>query len=300
MSDEREKRTSDVPADLGREREAFVRQFLRKGFEVTEEVLSENRELRDQVQQLRDENARFRAQIASDDAIRDLIRRIDTLEVERNALLTRSGELEMETERSALRSQEVEQELHDLANLYIASSHLHSTLSVRGVVRHLSELLQQLMGADRYAIFLCDREGATARPLLSTNLSDLPVIEAGKGVIGEALTSKAARITEKAPVGPGTLEHPIAVVPMLVRDTCVGAIVVVSLLAQKDRWAAVDHELFALMGAQAGIALIAALQWASSAEGSSTDPRHALAGIEEHLTRGSDAATRTDSRGIDG
>ncbi|UJR78819.1 GAF domain-containing protein [Sandaracinus amylolyticus] len=277
--DERERRTSEHPADLTREREAFVRQFLRKGVEVTESLLEENREVREQLSRVRDENARLRAQVASDDAIRDLLRKIEQLEAERKALLAKSDELDERTKQSEVRTFEIEQELHDLANLYIASSHLHATLSVRGVVKHLSELLQQLMGGERYAIFLMERGGERAWPLLSENLGNLGSIVVGEGPIGIAMMTGVPRIRDDEPLPPGTLEEPLAIVPMMVRGVCVGVIVVVSVLAQKERWAAVDHALFDFLGSHGGTALIAANQYASQ-----SDPRTALDGIERHLS----------------
>ncbi|AKF08563.1 GAF domain-containing protein [Sandaracinus amylolyticus] len=277
--DERERRTSEHPADLTREREAFVRQFLRKGVEVTESLLEENREVREQLQRTREENARLRAQVASDDAIRDLLRKIEQLEAERRALLAKSDELDERTKQNEVRTFEIEQELHDLANLYIASSHLHATLSVRGVVKHLSELLQQLMGGERYAIFLMERNGERAWPLLSENLGELGSVVVGEGPIGIAMMTGIARIRDDEPLPPGTLEEPLAIVPMMVRGVCVGVIVVVSVLAQKERWAAVDHALFDFLGSHGGTALIAANQYASQ-----SDPRTALDGIERHLS----------------
>ena len=90
--DERDRRDSEHPADLTREREAFVRQFLRKGVEVTESLLEENKEIREQISRIRDENTRLRAHVASDDAIRDLLRKIEQLEHERRSLLAKSDQ----------------------------------------------------------------------------------------------------------------------------------------------------------------------------------------------------------------
>ena len=72
MADDRTRRPSDLPGDLVREREAFVRSFLKKGFELTEELLVENTGLRGEIARVRDENARLRAAVASSEAIRDL------------------------------------------------------------------------------------------------------------------------------------------------------------------------------------------------------------------------------------
>ncbi len=276
MTEERDRRTSDVPVDLGRERELVVRQFLRRGVEVTEEVLAENRELRAELERLRDDATRLRSQIASDDAIRDLLRKIETLESERGSLLRRGSEVEQRRKESEDRHLEIEQELHDLANLYIASSHLHSTLSVRGVVRHVMELLQQLLGAERYCLYVTD-DGKVARPLAWERTDEPPAVHFGEGPAGEAMATGLSRIAPD-PSRRGSAENPLAVVPLRVKDACVGVIVVETVFEQKERWAAVDRELLDMMGTHAAIALVAARLFTASG-----DARAALRGIEGHL-----------------
>ncbi|MFN7698496.1 MAG: GAF domain-containing protein [Deltaproteobacteria bacterium] len=296
MSDDRSERPSEPPADLGREREAFVRQFLRRGFEITESMLTENHALRDQLERLREENGRLRSQMASEDAIRDLIRRIDTLELERRELLARSDELAESSRENERRSLEVEAELHDLANLYIASSHLHATLSVRRVVRHLGELLQQLVGAERFAIFILDPGGARARSIHAEGLEPSEV-RLGEGAVGLVMSTQIARIASQ-PHPAGSLEAPIAVVPMLVRDLCVGAIAVASVFPQKERWANVDHDFLSLLGSHGGSALIAATLYADRfPDGAAPDPREALATIHEHLAEHRDTDAGSDTSG---
>lgn len=280
-SDERDERTSDRPVDLSRERESFVRTFLKKGVELTEGLLEENKSIRAELAEAQREIARLRAQVASDDAIRDLIRKIESLETERNKLLERSTALEDATRRTEHRNVEVEQELHDLANLYIASSHLHSTLSVRGVVRHLKELLQQLVGAEKFVIYLMDPEGHVARPIAfdGYDADALPPIRHGEGAIGEVFMTGVPRVHDAAGPG-GGLDNPIAVIPLMVRDKAVGAIAIVSLFTQKAMWAAVDRELFNLLGSHAAAALIAANLYAD-ADG----PLTALRGVDDRLNQ---------------
>jgi len=281
QSDQRKDRTSDAPVDLSRERETFVRQFLRKGVELTEGLLEENKDLRAQLADNQREIARLRAQVASDDAIRDLIRKIEQLEVERRELLDRSTELEESTRRTEHRNVEVEQELHDLANLYIASSHLHSTLSVRGVMRHLKELLQQLVGAEKFVIYLQGEEGGEARPIAFDGYEEgeLEPVPAGEGAVGEVLMTGVPRVSNDVLEG-GSLSEPLAVIPLMVRDRAVGAIAIVSLFVQKDVWAAVDHELFKLLGSHAAAALIAASLYAGE-----DGPLPALRRVDELLSQ---------------
>ena len=87
------------PVDLTRERENFVRNFLRKGVEFTEELLRENDELRARVALLEADNTALRTQVKSDDAMRDVLRTIERLEQEKRSLLDRSSQLEQLTRR---------------------------------------------------------------------------------------------------------------------------------------------------------------------------------------------------------
>src|SRR5689334_25260809 len=86
---------NDVPVDdLKRERDAFIQQFFRKGAQLTEELLKENERLRDKVAELEGENGKLVAHLASDTAIRDLLRKIDQLESEKQDLLKRNARVQ--------------------------------------------------------------------------------------------------------------------------------------------------------------------------------------------------------------
>jgi hypothetical protein len=256
----REGRASDVPTDLVKEREAFVRSFLKKGVEYTEQLLHENEELRHEVSQLRSDNTRLRAQVASDDAIRDLLRTVESLEHEKNKLLAKSSELEETHQREERRATQVEHELNDLANLYIASNQLHASLSVRRVVRQLRDLLEQLVGAEAFCIYLLDQAGKEAVAIGHQGLEEAQVgpVTVGEGPVGDACLTGIPRIREDGPKAGGSAANPVAVIPMMVEGKAVGAIAIVSMLEQKEGWASVDRELFNLLGRQAGAALIAA------------------------------------------
>jgi hypothetical protein len=276
----REKRTSDAPVDLTREREAFVRTFLRKGVELTEDLLRENEELQSTLARLQMDNARLRAQVASDDAIRELLRTVEGLEQEKAELMNRSRELEQATNRHQGRYSELENELNDLANLYVASFQLHITLAPRRVLRNVQELLAQLVGAEAFVIYVLDPDGKQAQPVGSEGVpeTDLGPVQLGAGKVGEALATGIASMQTDAPLNRGTLDEPLAVIPLEADGRCVGAIAIVSLLAQKNAWASVDQELFRLLGAHAATALIAASLYSRT-----PGPGPALAGLREQL-----------------
>lgn len=276
----REKRTSDAPIDLTREREAFVRTFLRKGVELTEDLLRENQELQGKLATLEIDNARLRAQVASNDAIRELLRTVEALEQEKAGLIKRSRELEQATNKHQGRYAELENELNDLANLYVASFQLHITLAPRRVLRNVEELLAQLIGAEAFVIYVVDPDGKQAQPVGSEGVAEteLGPIPLSVGKIGEALATGISSMRTETPLTHGTLENPLAIIPLEADGRCIGAIAILSLLTQKSAWASVDQELFRLLGAHAATALIAASLYSHT-----PGPSAALTDLREQL-----------------
>lgn len=275
--DNREQRASDVPLDLIKERDAFVRSFLKKGVEYTEQLLRENGELRDELDQLRDDNVSLRAQIASDDAIRELLSTVEELRKERDRLAQRSQRLEGAEKEHAGRQEKIEQEINDLANLYVAGFQLHASLSPRRVVRHVCDMLGQLVGAEAFVLYLVD-ENKKVVPLAHEGLEEAPgTLDSGVGQVGEAILTMLPIIRERDLHG-GSLEDPVAVIPLTAEGRAVGAISVVRVLEQKNEWANVDHELFQLIGHQAAVAMIAANLYDTD-----KGPLEALRGLSEKL-----------------
>src|SRR5689334_20445927 len=76
----------DAAAERKMQRDTFVHTFFKKGAEFTDELLRENDRLRKQQIELDADNTRLRSQLASDEAIRDLLRKIDQLEREKQNL----------------------------------------------------------------------------------------------------------------------------------------------------------------------------------------------------------------------
>jgi hypothetical protein len=273
-----QERISERP-DLRAERETFVRNFLHKGVELTEDLIRENRGLESQVQKYQDENMRLRAQLASNDAIRELLTTIESLQHERTGLLNRSDELEKQHEVTRERYSQVEQELNDLASLYVASFQLSATLSVRRVVRHICELLEQLVGAQSFVVYVVSADGKRAQPIGSRGKDKtqiLPVLSAEEGPIGDVILTGVARtfMPDEARE-PG---DPIALLPLIFDSEVVGVIAVDALLPHKRSWARVDEELFKLLSAHGATALIAANLYEKQA-----GPRAALRDVFEHM-----------------
>jgi GAF domain-containing protein len=264
-------RRSDQPGpavgtDLKEKRDAFLQTFFRRGAELTDELVQENRRLHDQLAQYEEENASLKTQLASDRAIRDLLAKIDDLEREKARLLSTVHQQEQLTSRVTNRFTEIESELESFANLYVASFQLHASLQARAVVKNVKELLVQLVGARSVAIYFTDEDGRHLTPIVSegVDLATLPTIAAHEGstLDGVAAVIERTFLTGVPHLAEGSITSPpAACIPLQLEDRVVGALVVYTLLEHKTHFVAVDRELFKLLGAHAGALLVAANLW---------------------------------------
>ena len=260
-----------VPGALKERRDAFLHTFFKRGAELTDEMVHDNKRLRDQLAKLESENAALKTQLASDRAIRDLLHKIDDLEREKNRLLSAVEEKDEITGQITNRFAEVESELEAFANLYVASFQLHLSPSVQLVMRHVTELLQQLVGARSSAVYFLDVEARRLEAIASDGipLESVPAIllhdGAPSGVIEAAV--ERALLTGVSHVSSGDAPvSPAACVPLMLGDRAVGVVVVYQLLEQKKRFLTVDRELFKLLGAHAAVALAGAYHFGRAGE----------------------------------
>lgn len=267
MADKGGRDQSDVPVDdLKKERDAFIQQFFRKGAQLTEELLRENERLRDKVSDLESENGKLVAHLASDAAIRDLLRKIDQLESEKQDLLARHQRTQADTSRIDVDYHEVEAELANLANLYVAATQLHSARTVRSCIRNLKELLAQFVGAAEFVVYLASDDKTELCAIASEGVDPDAVarVPIADDALGEAFRSGRLLFGSAADTSKGTVADPAAIVPMHLDGRTVGIIVIFGTLPQKTEFINVDNELFKLLGAQAAPALVNARLFADA------------------------------------
>jgi hypothetical protein len=268
MTAEKKGRPSEHPlSELKKERDAFVQSFFQKGAQFTQDLVNENLRLRGKLSELEHANAQLLAQVASDDAIRELLKKIEGLEREKNSLVSRYEQAAAATSRWVDEYAQMEAELANFANLYVASHQLRSSLNFGATARKLKELLEQLMGAGIFAVYLASADGRKLVPIVAEGL-DHPkavTIRPDDGGIGETFTTGIARI-EKEDLSRGSLENPIALVPLMTEEKVIGVLVVFTTFEQKPRFMPVDFELFKLLGAHAGEALVCARLFAESGQ----------------------------------
>jgi hypothetical protein len=256
-----------VAAELKEKRDAFLQSFFKRGAELSDELMQENHRLREQLGKIEAENTELKTQLASDRAIRDLLRKIEHLEREKERLLSTVHEQEEITGQITNRFAQVESDLESFANLYVASFQLHSSLRLRSVVRHIKELLQQLVGARSMAMYFADEEARRLIPIASEGIdlaavAPVPLDDGASDPISAVIERTFLTGVPHMVEGPVASE-PAACIPLRIEDRAVGAIVVFGLFAQKAQFVTVDRELFKLLGAHAGAALFAAFLYTS-------------------------------------
>ena len=245
--------------ELRKERDDFLKTFFRKGVELTEELVRERDAARQRLLTLEEENARLRAQVATGDAIRELLRAVEQLEADKQKVLRELGESQQTRSRQLESYSEVEAELASLANLYVASYQLHASLGPLGLLQNIKELLAQFIGAESFALFLHLGDDPRLVPVISEGVddADLAAVTIGQGPIGETFVSARTNVREDDPRS-GTLERPVALVPLRLRESVVGVLVIFRTLEQKHAFIQADHELLKLLSVQAMTALVAA------------------------------------------
>ena len=253
-------------------RETFVKgkEFLEmynKVSHFTQELVSRNQELQDQMKQLEHERAKILKDMGGMEEVQ-IQKKIEELKQERDELLGRFKEISQENKDFLQRYHEIEVENNNLANLYVASYQLHSTLDFAEVLEIITEIIINLVGAGKFAILLhMEKQGGVLKAVKAEGLTvdEIPVIKLDEGLIGSVAQAGEIYYREVAE-GEQTLdlEHPMVCAPMKIKDRLVGVMVIYELLPQKVRLEKVDYELFSLMAAHAATALFSARLYSES------------------------------------
>lgn len=146
-----------------------------------------------------------------------------------------------------------------VTGLYVATYQLHASLDPADVQATIAEIASNLLGAEHFVLLLRRSPSAPCHVALEQGASGDPsgLFANGRYVgrdplIDAALSDGVLRIAE--PAAPGVL----AVVPLVVQDTIVGALVILKLLRHRGSLAAQDRDLLDLLGAHAASALLVA------------------------------------------
>ena len=258
MSREERRNDSLGASEFETERSEFIETFFRKGAEFTSSLLSELKSLKEDSERLQLENAELRHHLASEEAIRELLEKIEKLEQEKDRLTRNVRHEAAKNEDYAERYAEVERELDTMANLYVALSQLHSTFEPKEMLGVIEQLLAQFIGAGSFVIYL--RRGAEdekrLEPVHAYHCS--PVQQSvvwGEGPVGETAATKLRFIADEDARKSGA---PLACIPMVLGKETLGVIALLSFFEQKSRFEDIDFEFFKLLATHSASAIVAA------------------------------------------
>lgn len=249
---------------LAKKAEEFLHIF-RKGEEFTQELLKENERLRYRLVQLDEEQRATKKEESLE--LRTLRERVSLLEEEKERLLQRHREVEEENKLFASRYLEVEEENNKLANLYVASYQLHSTLNSNEVLRTVLEIIINLVGAERFAIYLLDEKTNELAPVATEGVEagELPTVRVGEGILGDvARSGESCYAPEYQRVRTLDPQQPLVCIPLKIKEHVIGLIAVYTLFEQKQRFTNVDEEIFSMLAGHAATAIFASRLYGQS------------------------------------
>jgi nitrate/nitrite-specific signal transduction histidine kinase len=256
-------------SDGGMGKGEAVLAIFQRGAEFTKQILQENESLRRQLTEVQSRQLTAAQCPEEWEALRvDLADRISLLESEKSNLLNQIKSVETENQQFAERYLEIEEENNNLANLYVASYQLHSTLDPGEVLKVILEIVINLIGAEIFCVYVFDDKTNLLEPVASEGspTDAFPRVALGTGFVGESVESGDVASSDPAVLdeAPISGRKPVVSIPLRVEDRPVGAIVIYSLLQQKDGFSPLDHELFTLLAGHAATAIFASRLYSES------------------------------------
>ena len=234
-------------------------QILRRARELTESLRRDNERLRAQVTGGAGIGGAEGAGRGAAARIRELEARLAETEASHRKLEKEGKELTDEYLR-------MEEQNNNLGNLFVASCQLHSTLDYAEAIRIVQDIVINLIGAEAFHLWtLNDKTGRLEVESSEGQQPERRSIAPGEGVIGRAVQTGHDFFAPSVVCPTATaFEEPIAVIPLRIKNSVIGAISINKLLVQKKVFTVMDHELFTLLASHAASALLAARLYSTS------------------------------------
>ncbi len=235
-------------------------EMFRKGRGFTEELMAENERLRYRIVQLEKESLELSAM---------LTREVERVRLENSQLAQkleflerRFEEVEAENKDFAMRYVEIEEQNENLANLYVASYQLHSTLDPAEVVLCIKEILINMIGSEEFGLFIVDEE-TSELVLAGSEGIIVERLDRGRVAFGDGLEGMVALRGEPFFTDEmGDSGEVCACIPLKIKERIVGVIAIYKLLAHKGTFTALDHKLLELLAGHAATALVSSKLYA--------------------------------------
>jgi putative methionine-R-sulfoxide reductase with GAF domain len=237
-------------------------EMFRKGRAFTEELMRENERLRYRMVRLEKEKLDLSA---------TLMREVERLRLENGQMAQKLQiidgslqQIEAENKDFAQRYVEVEEQNESLANLYVASYRLHSTLDPLEVVQCIKEILINMVGTEEFGLYVVDEE--TSELVLAGYEGEIAGMPERERVsMSDGLEGLVASSGEPFFVGDaGESGDVCACIPLMIKERVVGVIAIYRLLSHKSGLSALDHRLLELLAGHAATALVSSKLYAAT------------------------------------
>jgi nitrate/nitrite-specific signal transduction histidine kinase len=225
---------------------AYVRKVAERTQRYTEELMTDNHQLRLRVAELESRNG-------------ELANAVDRHRREQDLLHESIRLVQAESAQFAERYRELEIQNSNLASLYVASYRLHGTLDRDEVLSAIQEIVTNLVGCEEMAILEMNDAGTALALAASTGIDpalyrDIPV---GQGRIGACALEGETFVRRNEADAPADEREAAlsACVPFKLDGKVSAVLALFRLLPQKVGIEELDRELFDLLATHASTAL---------------------------------------------
>jgi len=152
-----------------------------------------------------------------------------------------------------------EQQVSDLANLYVAVNSLHGATETAAVVAAVREIVANLVGSEEFALFETEPRSGHIRLVAASGVAAFrfETVEVGTGIIGTVAETGRPYVRRQGGDGQsGSDESITACLPLRVGTSVSGVLAIFHLLPHKGALEAPDLDLLELLSAHVAPALL--------------------------------------------
>jgi hypothetical protein len=152
-----------------------------------------------------------------------------------------------------------EQQVSDLANLYVAVNSLHGATEPADVLAALREIVANLVGSEEFALFETEPRSGHIRFVAASGVAAFrfETVEIGNGIIGTVAETGRPYVRRQGGDGQsGSDESITACLPLRIGTSISGVLAIFHLLPHKGALEDPDLDLFELLSAHVAPALL--------------------------------------------
>lgn len=174
-------------------------------------------------------------------------------------LETRLRQVEEENQELAKACTQLREQNEAISNLYVAKHRLHASLDATEIMKVVTEILVELVGAEEFAILFLEQKNKTLKRVSGRGAASVPdTVPLGDGLLGRIAENGQPFYYEPDPDEEMPATVPLAVIPLKAEEATVGVISVYRLLPHKNGFTPVDHQLLELVAEHTPAALLSA------------------------------------------